>query len=189
MYRTIAIGVTVSLLAIAIGCGMDKHSDPSADFHFASDPASAYVQVDRVGMPAVATAVITSKNSYNNASPADDASGLFVPQIQSNVGAIHTKLDDDLTAAGLTPASTGTSLAQAGPLIVPDTLKIDTGAASGFPNGRKLPDPVVDVTLAVVLLDLGVGGQSATTLAGLPLNPPANDKAFSSSFPYLATAH
>jgi hypothetical protein len=193
MYRTIAIGICVTLLAItgslAAGCGLKKKSDPSADFLFATDPASSYVRVDRVGMPAVATAVITSKDSYNEASPVDDASGLFVPQIQANVATIHAKLDDDITAAGLTPASTATSIAQAAPLIVPDTLKIDTAASSGFPNGRKLPDPVVDVTLAVVLLDLGVGGQSATTLAGLPLNPPANDKPFSSSFPYLASAH
>ena len=38
--------------------------------------------------------------------------------------------------------------------VVPDTLKIDLTAAAGFPNGRKLEDPVIDVTLAVVLLDL-----------------------------------
>ena len=78
------------------------------------------------------------------------------------------------------------SMAQAGPLIVPDTLKIDTAVAAGFPNGRKLPDKVIDITLAVILLDLGVGGQTAGTLAGLPLNPPANDKPFGSTFPYLA---
>ena len=45
----------------------------------------------------------------------------------------------------------------------------------------------MDVTLAVVLLDLGV--HDVTLFAGLPLNPPANDKAFPSTFPYLATPH
>ena len=76
---------------------------------------------------------------------------------------------------------TGVTVAQA---VVPDTLTLDLSAASGFPNGRKLPDPVIDVTLAVIFLDLSVNGPG--TLAGLPLNPPANDVAFRDTFPYLA---
>jgi hypothetical protein len=190
----VALGGASLALALIAGCGMHKDSDPSGAFTFASDPATSYVQIDRVGMPAVATATIGSKDSYNTASPADDASGLFVPQIQSHVAALHTALDDDLTAAHFTPASTATSIAQAAPLIVPDTLKIDTTAASGFPNGRHLTDTVIDVTLSVVLLDLGQNTiaytghpavpQTATTLVGV--NPTANDKTFSATFPYLA---
>ena len=72
-------------------------------------------------------------------------------------------------------------------LIVPDTLTLNLAGASGFPNGRRLPDQVIDVTLAVIFLDLSV--HSPTTLAQLPLNPPANDKAFRSTFPYLAGPH
>ncbi|MEZ4652383.1 MAG: DUF4331 family protein [Candidatus Eisenbacteria bacterium] len=70
---------------------------------------------------------------------------------------------------------------------MPDVLRIDPSQPAGFPNGRGLADPVIDVTLAVVLLDLSVHG--AGTLAGLPLNPPANDVAFASAFPYLAAPH
>ena len=76
---------------------------------------------------------------------------------------------------------TGFTVAQA---VVPDTLTIDLSKASGFPNGRKLADPVIDVTLAVIFLDLTK--HSPLTLANLPLNPPANDVAFRTSFPYLA---
>jgi hypothetical protein len=76
---------------------------------------------------------------------------------------------------------TGFTVAQA---VVPDTLTINLAAASGFPNGRKLADPVIDVTLAVIFLDLTKTG--ADTLAKLPLNPPANDLPFRSAFPYLA---
>lgn len=76
---------------------------------------------------------------------------------------------------------TGFTVAQA---VVPDTLTINLAAASGFPNGRKLPDPVIDVTLAVIFLDLTK--HAPDTLAKLPLNPPANDVAFRASFPYLA---
>ena len=83
---------------------------------------------------------------------------------------------------------TSTCITQAAPLVVPDTLKIDTSADAGFPNGRTLTDPVIDVTLAVVLLDLSVEGQEATSLVGV-LNPAANDKAFMDAFPYLAAPH
>lgn len=69
-------------------------------------------------------------------------------------------------------------------LIVPDTLTLDLSAPSGFPNGRRLPDPVIDVTLAVIFLDLGV--HSPTTLAEVPVNPPGNDVQFRPNFPYLA---
>jgi len=70
-------------------------------------------------------------------------------------------------------------------LVVPDTITLDTSAAAGFPNGRTLTDPVMDVTLSVILLDLTVN--DATTLVGT--NPTANDVAFATEFPYLAPAH
>lgn len=77
---------------------------------------------------------------------------------------------------GATPAS----------LVVPDTVKLNFAAASGFPNGRQLNDPVVDVTLAVLLLDLSK--HSPALLAGLPLNPP-NDNTLVASFPFLGLAN
>ncbi len=107
------------------------------------------------------------------------------PSIVASVGALHDALDDDLTGAGLTPCATGDCVSQAAPLVVPDVLRVDPSTSAGFPNGRALQDPVIDITLAVVLLDLSAGGQSARTLADLPLNPPANDVAFRSGFPYL----
>ena len=76
---------------------------------------------------------------------------------------------------------TGLTVAQ---LVIPDSLKLDLNAPSGFPNGRTLTDPVIDVTLAAIFLNLSKNGP--TTLANLPLNPPANDKPFLSTFPYLA---
>lgn len=86
----------------------------------------------------------------------------------------------------LNQAVPGTGLTVAG-AVVPDTLKINLAAASGFPNGRRLPDPVIDVTLAVIFLDLT--RHAPDLFARLPVNPPANDKAFLSAFPYLATPH
>ncbi len=165
------------------------------EFVFADDLADAFTRVDRMGMPAIATAVITSKDAYNAADPSDDAAGTFVGEITTNVTGLHTALDDDLVGLGLTPCAAANCVAQAAPLVVPDTLKINPAMPAGFPNGRALVDPVIDVTLAVVLLDLtnpvGCGGAGCTalTLAGVPVNPPANDEEFSADFPYLAAPH
>lgn len=175
-----------ALLAVAAGvssCGDDDGPvTPGDEFVFATDAASAYVRVDRMGMPAVATAVITSKASFNAADPVNDAQ--FAAEITTNVGNLHTALDDDLAGLGLTPCATNDCIGQAAPFVVPDVIRIDTAMPSGFPNGRGLTDRVIDVTLALVLLDLDV--HSVTTFAGIPVNPGANDLAFLTTFPYLA---
>jgi hypothetical protein len=71
-------------------------------------------------------------------------------------------------------------------LVVPDTLTIHLDQPSGFPNGRRLTDPVIDLTLAAILLDLTK--QPVTTLVDLQLNPESNDLPFRTAFPYLAAA-
>lgn len=80
------------------------------------------------------------------------------------------------------PGTGGVTVAGA---VVPDVLTIDPSQPAGFPNGRTLPDPVIDVTLALLFLDVNASGQSPTTFAELPLNPPSNDRAFRSGFPFL----
>lgn len=166
---------------------------PPGGFVFVTDDPSTYARVDRTGMPAVATAVITSDDDYNSADPIDDAAGTFVGEIIANVDFLHSALDDDLIGLGLSPCgpsktepSVGQCIDQAAPFVVPDVITLDLSQPSGFPNGRTLPDPVVDVTLALILLDLGT--HPVDFLAALPLNPAANDVPFPSGFPYLAPA-
>ena len=77
----------------------------------------------------------------------------------------------------------GTGSTVAG-LVVPDTITINLNAASGFPNGRRLEDPVIDLTFAVIFLNLDV--HPVDTLVKLPLNPATNDRPFRADFPYLA---
>jgi Domain of unknown function (DUF4331) len=166
------------------GDEMTTGGDP---FVFDDSAPEEFTQVDRMGMPAVATALITDKDDYNHASPTDDVAGEFVPQIIENVTALHAALDDDLMGLGLSPCDVDTCMAQGAPLVVPDVLHIDLGAAPGFPNGRQLADPVIDITLAVILLDLEV--HDAGTLVGVPVNPPANDEEFLDEFPYMALPH
>ena len=79
-----------------------------------------------------------------------------------------------LVAPGVTVAS----------LVIPDTIKINLAAPAGFPNGRRLQDPVADITLAVLFLDLT--RHPATAFASLPLNPAMNDRPFRADFPFLA---
>jgi hypothetical protein len=71
-------------------------------------------------------------------------------------------------------------------LVVPDTLTVDFSQPSAFPNGRRLQDPVVDLTLAALFLDLKQ--EPVTRFADLPLDPPGNDLPFRPNFPFLAAA-
>ncbi len=161
-------------------------------FVFRTDMPSTYTRVDRAGMPAINTVVITSKDDYNAADPVDDAAGDFVDEIVASIGVLHNALDDDLTGLSLTPCTTGangTCVTQAGPAVIPDHITIDTSTNPGFPNGRRLPDPVIDMTLSLILLDQTA--HDLNTLLGT--NPEENDLgvegAFLTSFPYLHPPH
>ena len=70
-------------------------------------------------------------------------------------------------------------------LVIPDTLRLSFASPNGFPNGRQLNDPVVDIELAALLLDLRV--HSTSLLANLPLNPRPDDPILS-VFPFFAPA-
>lgn len=173
------------------------------------DTADKYTRVDRMGMPAVATALVgdkARKTNYNDGNPANDVKD-FLTDWGMRLQTFHTALDDDLTMLKLVPCSmmpaapstlpqcltqeyaTGKSVAS---LIAPsDVIRINPASPAGFPNGRRLEDPVIDVTLAVLLLDLKAPGQAADTLAKLPLNPKQNDIAggiFLTEFPYFQPA-
>jgi hypothetical protein len=69
-------------------------------------------------------------------------------------------------------------------LLIPDTLKIDFTKDSGYPNGRRLKDPVIDITLAALFLKLSVNGPGV--LAAMPLDPGGNDAVLRDTFPYFA---
>ena len=183
------------------GNGGSGAAGGSADSYvFDTTPFDSYLQTDRHGAVeagtvgiAVASGLglngedIAIRDDYNASNPEADAAGDWLAEISASVGILHMVLDDDLAGAGLTPASNATSLAQAGPVIVPDTIKYNPAQPTAYPNGRALTDPVVDITVAAALLDLSVHGLS--TLADLPLNPPENDVPFKSAFPYLADPH
>jgi hypothetical protein len=81
-------------------------------------------------------------------------------------------------------------------LLTRDTLRLDLSRPAGFPNGRRLQDPVIDLTLAYFFLDLRV--HRIDDIAKLAVNPAANADvigpggaplSFLTSFPYVLPAH
>lgn len=67
-----------------------------------------------------------------------------------------------------------------------DTIRYDDTQPAGFPNGRRLQDPVIDLTLGYLFTDLTKTPPDG--VAKLAVNPPANDKPFLTEFPYVAAA-
>jgi hypothetical protein len=176
---------------------------------------AAFTRVDRMGMPAVSTVLVGSarKNAYNDGNPSGDMS--FAGDFIMSLTGLHMALDAQFAGLNFTTCSmvtvvnglpeclgqefaAGRTVAS---LVVPnDVLRLDLSAAAGFPNGRKLADPVIDVTLAVLFLRInrtgpgmcGMAPCSPATLAGVPVNPPRNDVMggmFPDTFPYLHPPH
>lgn len=89
--------------------GGDRPSLGGTNFNFRTDPESAFVRVDRMGMPAIATALVGSsaKDPFNDDSPAQDvtvgAQGVFkwVPEFRTQLTALTNALADDFRAAGV----------------------------------------------------------------------------------------
>lgn len=185
-------------------------------FDFRSDHISTYVKVDRMGGPATTTALLrpgaaggSTRQAANLTEPANDAQ--YAGEYVNTLKTLHYELGPALASlaltpcgvAGVDPASTNvdkcvtqaTSVppaGQPGHRVIPDVLRLDTSLASGFPNGRDLDDQVVDILLAVALLDLTdpaatcFGGPcTARTLANLPLNPGASNPPPLTQFPYF----
>lgn len=72
-------------------------------FDFRTDPDSAYTNVDRMGQPAIATALIgtSQKNPYNDANPTIDVSGQFRTEETNLLNGLYNNIADDLTNLGL----------------------------------------------------------------------------------------
>ena len=80
----------------------------TSGFNFRTDPPSAYVRVDRMGMPAVATALISSstKSKFNDADPRDDSNLTFLPDITATLKGLTDALSDDFAAGGFQMCAT-----------------------------------------------------------------------------------
>jgi len=166
---------------------------------------SGNVQVSRLGNPLVNEVVIPigKKDFFNATQPADDGAnfGKYVvnPQLAKVINILYPGLNvpetgrDDIVTALLTGIPGLTQIAPKAPPT--DTLKINLGVApnptpsrfgvlagdtQGFPNGRRLTDDVVDISLRVV------GGFLKGNKLPLGDGVDQNDQSFRTSFPYVA---
>ena len=185
---TKVLGVAAPIVLMALGAACEDQPDGFAtglSFNAVSGAHRVFTQRERLGNPLVSEVMIVKAHhhEHNTAIPATDVA----------------KFTDDLKAfvtgvAGRDPAYASTI---AGALL-PDML-ITYPKRDGTPvfwlswvfggfGGRSLSDDVVDIGLGALFGSL-LGNTNNVTPGLTTDNVDANDKAFGSTFPYLAAAH
>jgi hypothetical protein len=178
------------------------------------------VQVSRLGMPLVNELVVPlgKKDAFNASYPSGDAAFLSLVTSPEPARLLNLLYGDiladvpetnrqDLVAVFLTgipglnqpknikPSEMLRLNTSVEPADKPERLGAIAGDLSGFPNGRRLSDDVVDVTLRaaacgygdILAGKLGLCNLSPNNLLGDGVD--ANDVKFLDSFPYVGTPH
>jgi hypothetical protein len=165
-----------------------------------------FVQVSRLGMPLVNEVVIPvgKKDLWNSSKPSDDGQFLSyvtdpeVPKLLQAVYGLSAPATprNDLVQVFLTgvpglnqPAGVKASEmlrlnTDIAPSPAPSRLGVLANDLQGFPNGRRLTDDVIDITVQAAAGIL-TGAKVSTLGDGVD----RNDVPFRSSFPYLASPH
>ena len=172
-----------------------------------ADQASGpYIQVNRQGNPLFNEALVAlaDKDNYNRTSPTTDAASYakyaLNPELAVLINAVfgtsfQTTNRTDLqaifipdvirvnttTGAVRTPGEAGFNRLS---FIGGDTVANGDGTQipSGWPNGRRFGDDVVDIALTAI-----ASGPSFSTITIVGDNVPANDTTYNVTFPYAAT--
>lgn len=164
----------VSSIVIASSCDKDDAMTPEATVY--------YEQQDQMARPAINTVFVTAatdKDAFNTTVPSAQGAA-FQSKFQARLLALNP---------GYTTNALGQNAAALTGLLATDVLGVSTTGVTTFFDGtnvltgRKLDDDVIDVEL--LLLFGGSTGASNPTLTKDNVN--TNDKAFSASFPYLAS--
>jgi hypothetical protein len=132
-------------------------------------------QIDREGNPAVNVALIpfAKKSLYNASTPEQDAAGKFAPDIVATLQSLGTDQAHIDILAGVAVAK--------GDYLHLDLTKANSGAGggdnagSGFPNGRRLKDDIIDTILTIVANGTALGD-----------NVNGNDVPLQDQFPFVA---
>ncbi len=177
-----------------------------------------FVQVSRLGNPLVNEVVIPAnlKDAFNSLKPENDASvkpavdRVLNPELPVLVESIYgipapkTPRDDLFTiyltgvkglnqpAGKVTPAELLRLNTSIKPTDAPNRLGVLAGDNAGFPNGRRLADDAVDISLQAVEGAVKIDGQGGKATGVEIVKPLAtgdlvdrNDKKFGHTFPYL----
>jgi len=162
-----------------------------------------YTQVSRLGMPLVNEVVIAlkDKDRFNASSPRNDAQfGKYVtnPELPKLIQSVYkipapATPRKDLVQVFLTgvpglnqppnvrPAEMIRLNTSIPPSKDPQRLGVLAGDKAGYPNGRRLTDDVIDISLQVV-----EGKLLGAKIPPLGDAVNANDRAFGGTFPYVA---
>lgn len=173
--------VTLSLICVAsmfVSCSNDD-SNPTTTVSF----EGTYVQQDQMARPAINTVFIGSgapKDAFNGTIPSEMGAS-YQSVFQARLMALN----------GLyTTNALNLSASQFTGILATDVLNVSKVAPTTFFDGtniltgRNLSDDVIDVELLLIF-----GGPDGTENPGLTSDHVnANDKPFTASFPYLATA-
>ena len=164
-----------------------------------------FIQVSRLGMPLVNEVVIPlgQKDKWNGSNPTGDGQFLnFVtdPEVPKLLQAVYgiaapaTPRNDLVQVfltgvpglnqpSGVKPGEMIRLNTDIGPTASPARLGVLAADLAGFPNGRRLTDDVIDITLQAAV---GVLGGVKTSLGD---GVDRNDVAFRKTFPYIAQPH
>jgi len=163
--------LSLAATVVFVSCDKDDNED-----NF--DTSGTYSQNDQMARPAINTVFVGSarKNEFNTTIPSA-MNAAFNAQFQSV-----------LTGFGYTTNALGMDKATFAGVLVTDVLNVKTTGTTTFFDGtnvltgRALADDVIDTELLLIF-----GGPTGASNPGLTKdNVNANDKAFSTTFPYLA---
>ena len=178
----------LSLAVIAATCffaaSCNKNDTPTDSF----DTSGTYTQNDQMARPAINTVFNASadKNAFNTTVPSA-MGAIYQPKFLNNLVALDGALGTanpsyvhyTTNALGWNPTTLTTTLAT-------DVLNVSlTGATSlATLSGRNLSDDVIDIELKFLIFG-GPTGNSNPQLTSDHVD--ANDKAFLSTFPFMAS--
>ncbi len=177
--------LSIILATLVMSCSDDDDNTVIDEGPYFS---GTYVQKDQMARPAINTVFVSSgsKDAFNTTIPSEQGAA-FQSMFQTNLMGLSPAYANagDQNALGLDAAAfTG--------LLATDVLALSLDGVTTFFNGvevltgRTLADDVITVELILIF-----GGEEGLTNPEFPGlsndNVDANDKAFSDSFPYLAT--
>jgi len=179
---TNVLSIVLEVPVTALTGGAD--ADSGAVAIWVSSETSGGQRQDRMAQPIFNSGLIPpdpeAKEAVNQASPSGDTAA-YLETVIGTIGFLRGVADEALGGAqgggplgDLTPPVLGEAL-------VPDVINVDFAQPLAFPNGRQLSDDVIDLTFGVVMNRGGAAGVSD----GID----ANDRAFLSTFPFVAEPH
>jgi len=168
--------LALAFCLIFVACGDDEVNELEVDFDFSGE----FVISDQMARPAINTVFVSAanKDDFNTTIPADQGAK-YAGRFESRLLALNPGYTTN--ALGL-DAATFTSVLASDVLTVATTGTTTFFDGTNVLTGRALADDVIDTELLLIF-----GGPDGSANAGLTSdNIDANDKEFSTSFPYLA---